>query len=187
MRSGCFCSFVVVLAGRWLPDEQLVASVLAGGSTRMGDLGAADRCWVVAGLVAAGLTAEEVADRLGCSLRLVRSVRAEPMSAVCEWALGVGERAAGEVWRARGEVSGLRSELAGVVGERDRLRSRLGEVLDLLVVGEGVSVCGRGHELTVYNTYRHSGRRHCRECRRVWQREYRARGRGDGVTTVSGF
>lgn len=34
--------------------------------------------------------------------------------------------------------------------------------------------CPRGHEYTPENTYAHpSGKRHCRECRRMWQREYR--------------
>lgn len=37
--------------------------------------------------------------------------------------------------------------------------------------------CAQGHEYTPENTYRHPYRneRHCRECGRVWQREYRRR------------
>jgi hypothetical protein len=55
---------------RWVPDEQLIASVL--GSPRafrgMSELGSADRAWLVAGLTLAGLTAGEIASRLSCSV-----------------------------------------------------------------------------------------------------------------------
>ena len=69
---------------RWEPDEQLVPAVLASvRGYSMAALSFPDRCWVVAGLTLAGLTAEEIAERLACSLRLVRSLRAEDMTQVC--------------------------------------------------------------------------------------------------------
>ena len=43
-----------------------------------------DRAWVVAGLAAAGWTAEETAAQLRCSLRLIRQIRAEPMCVVTD-------------------------------------------------------------------------------------------------------
>jgi hypothetical protein len=53
------------------------------------------------------------------------------------------------------------------------------ELVDALAVG-GVDACRRGHPLVPYNTYRHGGKRFCRECHRVRQAGYRA-GKADAV------
>ncbi|WP_237569284.1 NAD(P)H-dependent flavin oxidoreductase [Mycolicibacterium lacusdiani] len=41
-----------------------------------------DRAWLVSGLTLRVLTAKDIAERLGCSLRLVRAIRAEPITHV---------------------------------------------------------------------------------------------------------
>lgn len=76
---------------RWEPDLHLLVHAKMGGC-RAVDLTGPDRAWVVAGLTAAGLTADEIADRLHCSLRLVRQIKAEPMTIVATYALGIQEK-----------------------------------------------------------------------------------------------
>ena len=92
---------------RWHPDEQLVAAVLAGSAARMSDLNDSDRAWVVAGLMSAHLTAEDIADRLGCSLRLVRAIRALPLTAVCLYALQESANFTDELRLAQAGAAGL--------------------------------------------------------------------------------
>lgn len=79
---------VVMRAGEWEPDTNLVACGLAG-ALRAEGLSGPDRAWVVAGLTAAGLTAAETAKRLKCSLRLIMQIRVEPMTVVATYALGL--------------------------------------------------------------------------------------------------
>lgn len=139
----------------------------------MSELSAADRSWVVAGLTLAGLTAEEIRDRLACSLRSVRAIRAEPMTQICLIYQREVDNFANEMRLAVSSSAGLRRALHDATIERDRLRSQLDNVLDARMVGESVDVCGRGHLLTAYNTYINNGRRWCRECHAERQRDYR--------------
>lgn len=76
---------------RWEPDLNLLVHARMG-VCRAVDLDGPDRAWVVAGLSALGLTADEIADRLKCSLRLVRQIKAEPMTIVATYALGVQDK-----------------------------------------------------------------------------------------------
>ena len=69
----------------WEPDTGVVDAILAGSATVMADLSGADRAWAVAGLVRAGLTREDIADRLRCSVRLVHAVATSPATAVCSY------------------------------------------------------------------------------------------------------
>lgn len=73
-------------SGKWEPDPHLIDAANQG-RLRMADLSLADRSWVVAGLQAGGLTAGETAMRLRCSLRLIRTIRADPMTSVCLFAM----------------------------------------------------------------------------------------------------
>ena len=166
---------------RWVPDEQLIASVL--GSPRafrgMSELGLADRAWLVAGLTLAGLTAGEIASRLSCSVRLVKSVRADPVAGVAVWCLGRVGGLESELRVERVAGLGLRQELGRVRGEVLRLRRQVDELVDALAVG-GVDSCRRGHPLVPYNVYRHGGKRFCRTCHRDRQAGYRRRRLGTG-------
>lgn len=162
------------MSERWEPDEHLVPAAKAGRLT-MADLAAPDRAWVVAHLTAEGMTAAETADRLGCSLRLVKAVRAEPMTAVC--ALLAAETAAFD-----GELRLVRSELAMASSANERAQRDLSmaraQLARLLYTG----ACGAGHEWTPYNTYlRRDGKRHCRECARLRAQRYRDEKRGRAV------
>lgn len=155
---------------RWEPDEQLIACAMNGGRT-MKDLAPPDRSWAVAGMTLKGLTADDIADRLGCSLRLVRSIRAEPMTVLAGLYLSEVDHFTDELRLRDSELRGLRVDLSEALTEAARTRDKLGRLLDAHMVG-AVDTCHRGHPMTEYNTYRVTSkadgreRRHCRECRR---------------------
>lgn len=111
----------------WQPDENLVEHVRMC-PMKITELTGPDRAWVVAGLAAAGWTAEETAKQLQCSLRLIRQIRAEPMFVVATYALGLREQLllAGvrrtEAERAhRRAMAGLRGELRRMEAQRNKL------------------------------------------------------------------
>jgi hypothetical protein len=154
---------------RWVPDELLVASVLGSPRAWRGatELSAADRSWLVAGLSLGGLTAADIAGRLSCSLRLVRSIRAESLTQVCVWAQRQARVLGDGVRVERVAHAGTRLELVRARAEVDRLKAQVEDLLSALVAG-GVDVCRKGHPLVGYNVYVHGGKRYCRECRRSW-------------------
>lgn len=160
---------------RWQPDDQLISAVRCGnGSRRMSDLQDADRSWVVAGLTLAGLTAEDIADRLSCSLRLVRSVRAADMTQVCVILQRESLHFSQELRLAQSELAQSLRDLAVVIQERDRIKGQLDRVIDARLVGAPVSVCNQGHVMTDWNVWiDRRGRRWCRECHATRQRDYR--------------
>lgn len=69
----------------WQPDEHLITAAQAG-QLHIRNLTQEDRSWVVAGLTARGHTAEDTAHMLRCSLRLIKQIRAHPMTAVSLYA-----------------------------------------------------------------------------------------------------
>ena len=161
------------LTDRWQPDQQLVPAVLAAPrATRpMADLAGPDRAWVVAGLTLAGMTAEEIADRLACSLRLVRTIRAEDMTAVCLLYQAESEHFADELRLARSEAGRLTSELADAHAQIRALRDQVARLI-------GTPLCRKcGEPLVGYNLYVEPGskRRRCRNCHRNRQKDWRAK------------
>lgn len=159
---------------RWSPDEQLIAAVLAGGSRhKMADLDTPDRCWVVAGLTLAGLVAEDIKDRLSCSLRLVRAIRAEPMTQMCLIYQREVDHFRNEMRLAEAGRDAAHRAMAEIVSDRNKAKEQLDRVLDARLVGEPVDACGQGHLMVSWNVYWHRGRRWCRECHAQRQRDYR--------------
>lgn len=159
---------------RWEPDDQLIAAVRCGnGSRRMSDLVDADRSWVVAGLTLAGFTAEDIADRLSCSLRLVRAVRAADMTQVCLILQRESQAFANQMALSESDARILRRDLTDMTVDRDRIKGQFERVLDARMMGQQVDVCGRRHVMTEWNTYWNNGRRWCRECHANRQRDYR--------------
>lgn len=162
------------IAERWSPDEQMVSAVLAGGGRhRMADLDTPDRCWLVAGLTLAGMTAEDIRDRLGCSLRLVRAIRAEPMTQLCLIYQREVATFANEMRLAQSAAHEHVRALREVVSDRNKLKEQLDRVIDARLVGDPVDTCGKGHLMVAWNVYWHGGRRWCRECHAARQRDYR--------------
>jgi hypothetical protein len=162
---------------RWEPDDQLVAAILAGSPRTMADLSGPDRCWLVAGLTLARLTAEDIADRMRCSLRLVRTIRAEDMTQVCLRMQQETEHFTDELRLARSEHRAALAALESMTVERDRLRDRLDRLLDAHIVG--APPCPRcGTPVAGYNAYTWRERTFCRECHRRRNLAYRARSKG---------
>jgi hypothetical protein len=178
----------VTIAGvpdRWEPDEQLVPAVLAGSPQTMADLSTPDRCWLVAGLTLARLTAEDIADRMRCSLRLVRTIRAEDMTQVCLRMQQETHTFTDEIRLARSEHRAAVASVAALTAERDRLRAQIDRMLDAHMLGE--PPCrGCGTSMTGYNVYVHRTRRFCRECHRQRQARYRAQRRDSGDRATDG-
>ena len=165
---------------RWEPDELLMAAVLAGSKRTMSDLSPPDRCWLVAGLTLARLTAEDIADRMRCSLRLVRTIRAEDMTQVCIRMQEETAHFTNEVRLARSEHRAAIAALDRMTGERDRLRVQLDRLLDAHLVGD--NPCPRcGTPVAGYNAYVWRERTFCRECHRRRNAAYRARSKGSPV------
>jgi hypothetical protein len=165
------------LFDRWSPDEQLIPALLAGSPTTMADLGPADRAWVVAGMRLRGMTADAIADRLECSLRLVRSVSAEPITAVAMLYQREAEAFADEYRMVSSELRRLVGELAEAQRDRDRCQDQLSRMLDRFVTGDSGPAFRCGHPKTRYNSYTapKTGKVSCRQCHAAAQATYRAR------------
>lgn len=166
----------------WAPDSQLIASFLAGSPRTIADLSALDRCWVVAGLSARGIKAEEIRDRLKCSLRLVRTIKALAATKALMYA-AVETRAFEQELALRDSALGaVRRELEEVRASRDRYKDKLDNLIDAHITG--IEKCGRcGTPFDLGNTYTEvdaSGyrKRRCRNCRRLAQQAYRDRRKG---------
>lgn len=135
----------------------------------MADLTAPDRAWLVAGLTLAGLTAKDIADRLGCSLRLVRSIRAEPSTQVCLIAQIESRNFADELRLEKSEHQVTRCERDEWRAEAERNRRQVDNLLDARMIGEPISTCRQcGYQLDWGNTYIHekTGKKSCRNCHR---------------------
>lgn len=111
----------------WQPDDNLIDHARLCPVSIL-DMSGPDRAWVVAGLSAAGWTAEETARALKCSLRLIRQIRAEPMCTVATYALTAREQhrderfhLTEELRHAHRRIAGLRGELARITNQRNQL------------------------------------------------------------------
>jgi len=136
----------------------------------------ADRAWVVAGMGAVGCTAEEIASRLGCSLRLVRTIRAWPMTQVCTYALIETRNFADEIRLRDSALAGLRGRVEGMAAENAALRAQRDNLI--AAAAAHAKVCGRcGEPLCGYNLYVCRGKKYCRACGRRRAREARDRRR----------
>lgn len=122
----------------------------------------------------AGLTAEDIADRMDCSLRLVRSIRAEPMTQVCVHMQNESRNFFDELRLSRSEVAQAHQNIAALKTELARTRGKLDRLLDAHITG--TKVCGKcGTPMSGYNVYTQpaTGKQFCRECHRRRQQKYR--------------
>ena len=112
----------------WSPDAGLVDKVRTIGCPIKG-LSDDDRVWVVVSLLTSGLTAQAVADRMDCSLRLIRNIRADPRAPMALHALELSR-----ALRAEQAVRLLESRLAAqrlseALAELERLRRQRSELV----------------------------------------------------------
>lgn len=160
---------------RWEPDLQMAAAVLSmpKSSRKLTEMELPDRCWLVAFLTVAGCTAENIAERCRCSVRLVRAVRAEPMTQLCEFFHAELRRQETELRVERIDHAATRRDLGSAASAVARLRTQMEQLLDAHVAGDvGTFRCG--HPKVPYNVYRNQGREYCRECGRDRVARYRA-------------
>lgn len=167
----------VVFQERWEPDEQLVPSLLAQprSARKMSSFPIADRCWLVAGLTAHGLTASEIAHKMWCCVRQVKAIRAEDLYQVCFLMQREAKTFTDEVRLVRTELTATAQTLAETEAEAARLRGQVDNLITARMNGGGE--CSKGHAMTPYNTYVQpkTGKRFCRECHRERQSGYRRR------------
>jgi hypothetical protein len=163
---------------RWRPDELLVPAILAGSPTVMRDLQPPDRAWVVAAMQREGMTAEAISDRLDCSLRQVRAIAAEPLTAVCRLLQEESEAFAAELRMTQEELRCRGIEARAAQAAADRYKLQLFRLLDIAMAPPSTFPCGCPR--TKYNSYvaPKTGKVGCRECRRRAVLRYRERARG---------
>lgn len=162
----------------WRPDHLLIPALLAGSPTTMADLAPPDRAWAVAGLMRAGHTAEQIRDRMGCSLRLVRTVSAWAATTAMMLLQEETEHFQDEHRMASVELRRLAGELVVAEQTAARYQRQLTNMLDSYMLGEaGPTFPKCGHPKTKYNTYTapKTSKTSCRMCHRDAQRDYEAR------------
>ena len=167
----------------------LVPALLAGSPTRMADLGKCDRVWAVVVMTDdENMPAEDIAARLGCSLRLVRSILADPAAGLTRMDRAEAENFERELGMTSGEVARMTAALAVTEGERDRAQTQRDRLLDVALAertGEVHKACGC--PVTRYNTYisPSTGKRGCRRHRSEAVQRHRARRKGTELAGVA--
>ena len=117
--------------GCWTPDESLVEKVrLVGYSVK--DLTDADRVWVVVNLSGLGWTAQEIADRLCCSLRLIRNIKAEHAAELATYAMSLRSQILAIAGTCRIEIMAMRQQLDMQSAQLDQLRRQRAQLIDQL-------------------------------------------------------
>ena len=168
----------------WQPDHQLIAAVLAQTRHHSAITCKTDKCWLIAGLTESErMKAEDIADRLKCSLRMVRTLLAEPRTKAFRMYFREASTFREELSLSQHELRVRTSELAGAQRDIARLKRQRDELIDAAKIGEPIKMCKHGHLMTKYNTYEHpaTGKKSCRTCRR----KAKADSRRNGDTTVS--
>lgn len=181
---------------RWEPDALMVSVVLSSPKASRGlkELSGPDRSWLVAGLTLAGMSAKEIAARTDCSIRLVKAIRAEPMTQVCAF---VHEEIGKVAAVARAEKAlrlATESDLEQSRLREARIQRQLDQVLGKLAAGALEAFPRCGHPKVEWNVYVHRGvdsqgqpfsREYCRECNNARATQYRARRKSAGEMAQS--
>ncbi len=136
-----------------------------------------DRAWLVAGLTHAGWTANEIAHRTNCSVRLVKDIRSWDMTQMARFALEQITVADARYHAERSAHSQTRRELVLSRQEIQRVREQMDRLVKKVCAGEPIAKCYRGHPIIEGSTYRSRNRDYCRECNRENTVAYRARKR----------
>lgn len=130
-----------------------------------------DRAWLVAGLTVAGWTGLEIAQRTGCSRRLVMGIRSWDMTQMARFAQEQVKQADARYHAERTDHLITLRKLDVTEAEAKRLRAQMKQLVDAHLNGQKVRICHGGHPQVPYNVYRN---RDCRECHRERQARYRA-------------
>ena len=115
----------------WAPDDNLITCAQAG-QLHIRNLTLEDRAWIVAGLTARGVTAEDTATMLRCSLRLIKQIRAHPMTAVSLYAQTVAVNVETSVSKERAKNRAHAYELEDARMTAERYKRQRDELIDQL-------------------------------------------------------
>lgn len=116
--------------GTWRPDAALVFTVRAR-TLPIGELGPLDRAWLVAALTHEGWTVAAIAARLGCSLRLIQTIKADNLTRIALYALTTEARLIAE-----SSLRRMESRLAAqTIHDRDQQIARLLTQRDAMLDG----------------------------------------------------
>jgi len=162
---------------QWQPDMQLVAAVLAQPRPIRTLASKFDKAWVVAALREDGYSADDIADRLRCSLRAVRTLLADPATKAFRLFFREANTFAEELRLTQHELHVRTVDLAEASVMATEMKAQRDRMIDAAMVGEPVRVCRRaGHVMDRYNTYTDpsTGKTSCRLCR--YNATRRARG-----------
>ena len=157
----------------------LVPALLAGSTTCQAGLDGCDRVWAIVVMTDdEGMTAEAIAERVGCSLRSVRTVLADPAAVLLRMYRREAETFERELAMTSGEVARLSDCLAETAAERDRLAVQRDRLLAVHLAERAGETHSCGCPVTRYNTYiSPSGKRGCRRHRAEAVARHRARAR----------
>lgn len=165
-------------APRWEPDFQLVPAVMSlpHSPKHLTEYSKPDQCWLVAGLTLAGWSVAEIEDRCGGSERLIKGIRAEPMTELCKLMQTETGRLSDELRLEHGAHVQTVAELTVAIAERDRLRVQHKQLVKALKAKQGGELpCGCPN--VPYNVYENGGRTFCRECGRKRLKRWRDKAR----------
>lgn len=174
---------------RWQPDDLLVPAVLAGScTTTMEDLSLADQAWVCLQLKDAGYTAEFTAERMRCSVRMVRARISDDVGQVMRRYMDTAEHFDQTHRMSSSEVTRLARELAEAERDRDRYLGERNRLIDRAMSGDGGPVFPCGCPRSRYNTYTapKTGKQGCRHHRTLAQQRYRERRRSRVASSAGG-
>lgn len=117
----------------WIPDDGLVEKVRLIGypiKDLPEDTKEIDRMWIVVGLSALGWTAQEIADRMDCSLRLIRNIKADqPAYAMATYAFSLRSQILAIAGTCRIEVSSMRHQLIAQSAQIDQLHKQRSDLV----------------------------------------------------------
>lgn len=123
-------------AHAWEPDWHIVDAVITRRKA-LPDLDATDRCVVVAGLTYRGRSVSEIADHLGCCTRVVKRLRAQPLTAALTQCLAAEQRADEAERRALAQTAAHDRTTAELEADRDRYRRQATELYQALAHRRG--------------------------------------------------
>lgn len=110
-----------VYPNAWQPDWHLIDAFEAG-RIRLADLTREDRAVLVATLTHSGRSVDQIADRLNCCTRVVKRIRADPLTPTLARLLEAEQRADDAERRAHHQAAVHARTTTELEAERDRYR-----------------------------------------------------------------
>lgn len=125
----------------WTPDDGLVEKVRLIGHpmAEVSRCSCADRVWAVVSLSALGWTAQEIADRMECSLRLIRNIKAEHAAELASYALQLRTQLIAVTNSCQREVTALRITASTQALQIEQLRQQRSDLISQLQLARSLA------------------------------------------------